>query len=67
MGHWWVPGPVIGDEHGFVHALADFLRGLETGEPARPDFRSALQTLKVCDAVLCSARTGTWEPTGIEG
>ena len=38
MGHWWVPGLVIGYEHSFVHAVADFLKGLETGVPAQPDF-----------------------------
>ncbi|NJO13569.1 MAG: hypothetical protein HC872_08990 [Gammaproteobacteria bacterium] len=30
---------------------ADFLKGLETGQPAQPDFRSGLRTQKVCDAV----------------
>ena len=40
MGHWWVPGLVIGYEHSFVHAVADFLKGLETGVPAQPDFRT---------------------------
>ena len=33
MDHWWVPGLVIGYEHSFVHAVADFLAGLETGVP----------------------------------
>ncbi len=31
MDRWWVPGLHIGYEHSFVHAVADFLRGLETG------------------------------------
>lgn len=65
MAHWWVPGLVIGYEHSFVHAVADFLKGLETGAPAQPDFRSALQTQKVCEAVLRSARSGGWEETGV--
>ena len=65
MGHWWVPGLVIGYEHSFVHAVADFLKGLETGVPAQPDFRSALQTQKVCEAVLRSAESGRWEQTGV--
>ena len=65
MGHWWVPGLVIGYEHSFVHAVADFLKGLETGMPAQPDFRSALQTQKVCEAVLRSAKAGRWEQTGV--
>jgi predicted dehydrogenase len=64
MGRWWVPGLVIGYEHSFVHAVADFLRGLETGVPAQPDFRAALETQKVCEAVLRSAKSGRWEETG---
>jgi predicted dehydrogenase len=65
MAHWWVPGLVIGYEHSFVHAVADFLKGLETGVPAQPDFRSALETQKVCEAVLASARSGRWQDTGV--
>ena len=60
MDHWWVPGCTIGYEHTFINALADFLKGLETGTPAQPDFRSGLQTQKVCDAVLQSAREERW-------
>jgi predicted dehydrogenase len=65
LGKWWVPGLIIGYEHSFVHAVADFLRSLETGIPAQPDFRSALQTQKVCEAVLRSARSGRWEQTNV--
>jgi len=57
MDHWWVPGCVIGYEHTFINALADFLKGLETGEAARPNFRDALETQHVCDAVLASAKS----------
>ncbi len=60
MDKWWVPGCTIGYEHTFINALADFLKGLETGQPAQPDLRSGLRTQKVCDAVLRSAREGTW-------
>jgi len=67
MDHWWVPGCTVGYEHTFVHALADFLRGVEEGQPVQPDFRSAWQTQKVCDAVLESARSGSWVETGVEG
>jgi predicted dehydrogenase len=65
MGHYWVPGLVIGYEHSFLNALADFVRGVETGQPAQPDFRNALQTQKVCEAVLESGRTGQWVSTGV--
>lgn len=64
MKHWWVPGLQIGYEHTFVHQVADFLKGLETGKPAGPTFRDALETQLVCDAVLKSARTKRWEKVG---
>lgn len=60
MGKWWVPGLQIGYEHSFVHQVADFCESLETGKPAMPDFRDALRTQYVCDAVLDSARDGKW-------
>lgn len=60
MKNWWVPGTTIGYEHTFTNALADFLKGLESGEPAQPTFRDALRTQWVLDAVLESARTGQW-------
>jgi predicted dehydrogenase len=65
MSHYWVPGTCIGYEHTFLNALADFVTGIETGKPAQPDFRNALETQKVCDAVLESARSGQWMDTGV--
>lgn len=65
MDHWWVPGCTIGYEHTFVHALADFLAGVESGTPSQPDFRNALETQRVCDAVLASAKEGCWKETGL--
>ncbi|MHB1426149.1 MAG: Gfo/Idh/MocA family protein [Gemmataceae bacterium] len=60
MGNWWVPGLQIGYEHSFVHQVADFLKGLETGKPAMPDFRDAYRTQLVLDAILQSAREQKW-------
>jgi len=60
MDHWWVPGCTIGYEHTFTNALADFFQGLDSGKPTQPDFRSALETQKVCDAVLQSAKEKQW-------
>ena len=60
MKQWWVPGCTIGYEHTFTNALADFLKSLETGKKVQPDFRAALETQKVCDAVLASAKKRRW-------
>jgi len=65
MDKWWVPGLIIGYEHTFVHQAADFLKSLETGEPCAPTFEDALQTQKVCEAVLASAASGTWQDTHV--
>jgi predicted dehydrogenase len=64
MGSWWVPGLQIGYEHSFVHQVADFLKGVETGKPAQPDFRDALRTQLVLDAVLQSAEELKWSKVG---
>lgn len=61
MDHWWVPGLQIGFEHSFTHGVADFIMGLDSGEPAHPTFRDALQTQAVCEAVLESAKDQTWK------
>jgi predicted dehydrogenase len=73
MKAWWVPGLQIGYEHTFVHQVADFLRGLRTGEKLVPDFRDGLAADAVVDAVLRSARSRRWEtvdpvadPAGLE-
>lgn len=61
MGKWWVPGLAIGYEHSFVHQVADFLYSLGTGKPCHPTFRDSLETQKVCDAVLASAKDHSWK------
>ena len=61
-GKWWVPGLSLGYEHSFVHALYEFLHSLDASKSERryPDFRHALGTQYVCDAVLAAARQGKW-------
>ena len=61
LDKWWVPGLCIGYEHTFVHQVADFLASLTSGEPCHPTFRDALETAKVCDAVLASAASREWK------
>jgi len=64
MNKWWVPGLQIGYEHTFVHHVADFLTGVAQGTPVSPTFRQALETQKICDAVLKSAKLGSWTQVG---
>jgi predicted dehydrogenase len=67
MDKWWVPGLGIGYEHSFIHQVADFLKSLEDGSPCHPTFEDALQTQKVCEAVLESASSRSWKDTGVAG
>ena len=67
MDKWWVPGLGIGYEHSFVHQVADFLKSLETGQPCSPTFKEALQTQKVCEAVIDSANSKIWKDTNVDG
>ncbi len=60
MDHWWVPGLQIGYAESFVHQAADFLTAMAAGAPCGPTFRDALETQKVCAAVLESAAAGQW-------
>jgi len=66
MNKWWVPGLGIGYEHSFIHQAADFLKSLETGEPCSPTFQEALETQKVCEAVIASANSRSWKDTGVD-
>uniref|UniRef100_UPI003A970D3B Gfo/Idh/MocA family oxidoreductase n=1 Tax=Rosistilla oblonga TaxID=2527990 RepID=UPI003A970D3B len=46
--------------HSSTHQVADFLQSLDDGKPVHPSFRDALETQKVCDAVLKSAKERAW-------
>ena len=61
MKNWWVPGCGIGYEHWHINTLADFVKGLDTGEKTCPDLKDALAVQYACDAVLTSAKNKTWE------
>jgi predicted dehydrogenase len=67
MNKWWVGGLGIGYEHSFVHQVADFLKSLEAGTPCSPTFKEALQTQKVCEAVINSANSRSWKDTNVDG
>ena len=55
---WWPPGHVIGYEHEFVHAVADFLKAVETGGQIAPNFHDGMECIRVLEAGLESAKTG---------
>jgi hypothetical protein len=59
-----VPGLAIGFEHSFIHQVADFLNSLDEKETDRTDFEDAMQTERVVNAVLRSAKSGKWESLG---
>jgi predicted dehydrogenase len=58
MKAWWPPGHIIGYEHGFVHAVADFLRAVDSGGPIAPNFDDGVKIMQVLCSALESARTG---------
>ena len=61
-GNFWVPGLCLGYEHSFVGAVHEFLSHLDdpSAEKRFADFKDALGTQYVCDAVLESAKTKQW-------
>jgi predicted dehydrogenase len=55
---WWPSGHGLGYEHGFVNQARDIISVISGGDPVvpLPDFRDALQTQRVLQAALDSAR-----------
>ncbi|WKN46376.1 Gfo/Idh/MocA family protein [Tunicatimonas pelagia] len=66
LDKWWVPGLGLGYEHSFVHQVADFLKSLESEADCHPTFKDALETQKVCEAILDSAADRSWKDTGVD-
>ena len=59
-GAWWPPGHIIGYEHTFVHAMADFVNAVADNKPVQPDFQEGLANQIVLAAVEKSAKTHRW-------
>ena len=57
MSHWWPPAHNIGYEHAFHHAVVDFLKAIDTGEPIAPNFKDGYEIMRVLEAGLESAET----------
>ena len=58
IDHWWPPGHIIGYEHAFVHAVADFLKAIDAGTMIEPNFRDGVKIMEVLEAGVKSAETG---------
>ena len=58
IDRWWPPGHIVGYEHTFVHAAADFLNAVVRGSEVKPDFEDGLREMEVIDAALESAASG---------
>jgi predicted dehydrogenase len=58
MRAWWPPGHIIGYEHTFIHAAADFLKAIVAGQGIRPNFEDGLRIMEILDAGLQSALEG---------
>jgi predicted dehydrogenase len=58
LNAWWPPGHIIGYEHTFVNAMADFLRAIGSGSKVEPNFLDGVKEMAVLDAALEAARTG---------
>jgi len=55
LERWWPAGHIIGYEHTFVHAVADFLDAIATDSSITPNFETGLETIRVLEAGLQSA------------
>jgi len=60
VGNWWPPGHIIGYEHTFVHAVADFVNACADGKPVQPTFEDGLKNQRVLAAVEESSQKGRW-------
>ncbi|KAA6440203.1 Gfo/Idh/MocA family oxidoreductase [Dyadobacter flavalbus] len=57
--NWWPAGHIIGYEHSFVHAVADFIKAIEEDTAIKPDFADGLKIIQVLEAGIVSAETGS--------
>jgi predicted dehydrogenase len=60
FGHFWRPGHIIGYEHTFIAALAEFLDCVSRGVRFRPDFTDGLEVQRTLDALQRSAKSRQW-------
>jgi len=59
VSKWWPPGHILGYEHAFVHGVADFVQAIAHNTPIEPDFSDGVKCMKVLEAGLVSAVSGS--------
>ena len=64
FGNFWKPGHIIGYEHTFIAALAEFLECLSRGVEFHPDFADGLAVQRVLAALQQSVTTRQWTSIG---
>jgi predicted dehydrogenase len=64
LAAWWPPGHVIGYEHTFTHAVADFVKAVVEKKPIRPDFDDGVAVIAVLEAAKRAAVTGQRQTVG---
>ena len=57
IANWWPPAHIIGYEHEFHHAVVDFLKAIDGGEPIHPNFYDGYKVMQVLEASLKSSET----------
>lgn len=60
MNAWWPPGHIIGYEHTFINAFADFIHAVVNKRSVQPTFEDGLANEKVMSAIVRSAKTRRW-------
>ena len=60
VGAWWPPGHIIGYEHAFIHAAADFVNAVVDGKSVQPTLEDGLANQIVLEAVEKSAKSRKW-------
>jgi predicted dehydrogenase len=55
IGNWWPPGHIIGYEHTFIHAVADFIKAIADGNSIYPNFEDGLEVIKVLECGIQSS------------
>ncbi len=57
---WWPGGHIIGYEHTFINAFADFIKAVLEGKSVQPTLEDGLRNQIVMQAVEESAKSGKW-------